>query len=87
MRVGGEASISAGPILVGSRVLVCVVPPDEAARGGAENAMVTGIVTRHTADDGSLEAALGRSGSGNRRKREKNGGENSRESHRSYLLR
>jgi hypothetical protein len=59
-----QLSISAGSILIGSRVLASVMPPGEAARGCAEHAMVTGIVTRYTADNGSLKAAFGRSGSG-----------------------
>jgi hypothetical protein len=56
--------MSAGPILIRSRALVSVMPLGEAARGCAEHAMVTRIVTRHTADNGSLKAAFGRSGSG-----------------------
>ena len=57
-------SISAGPVRIGSRVLMSVVPPDEAARGCAEHAMVARKVTGRTADNGSLKAAFGRSGSG-----------------------
>ena len=48
--------MSAGPILIRSRALVSVMPPGEAARGCAEHAMVTGIVTRYTADNSSLKA-------------------------------
>jgi len=45
-------------------VLMSVVPPDEAAGGCAEHAMVARKVTGRTADNGSLKAAFGRSGSG-----------------------
>jgi len=78
--------MSAGPILIRSRALVSVMPPDEAARGCAEHAMVTAIVTRYTADNSSLKAPFRRSGALIPRSREKNGSENSRDSHRSYLL-
>ena len=57
-----KVSVSAGPVLC-SRVLVGVMPPDEAARGCAECAMMTRIVTGYTADNSSLDASLGRSGS------------------------
>jgi hypothetical protein len=49
-------------MLIGSRVLVSVMPADEAARGCAEHAMVSGIVTRYTTDNGSLKAPFRRSG-------------------------
>lgn len=54
--------MGAGPILIRSRALVSVMPPDEAARGCAEHAMVTAIVTRYTADNSSLKAPFRRSG-------------------------
>jgi hypothetical protein len=54
--------MSAGPILIRSRALVSVMPPDEAACGCAEHAMVTAIVTRYTADNSSLKAPFRRSG-------------------------
>ena len=57
-----QLSISAGSVLIGSCVLVSVMPADEAARGCAEHAMVTGIVTRYTADNSSLKAPFRRSG-------------------------
>jgi hypothetical protein len=57
-----QLSISVGPILIRSRALVSVMPPDEAARGCAEHAMVTAIVTRYTADNSSLKAPFRRSG-------------------------
>jgi hypothetical protein len=43
-------------------VLVSVVPPDEAAGGCAEHAMVTRIVTRYTADNSSLKAPFAEAG-------------------------
>jgi hypothetical protein len=45
-------------ILIGARVLLCVVPPDEAASRCPEDAMVTRIVTRRTANNGALDASF-----------------------------
>jgi len=68
-------------ILIGARVLVGVVPPDEAASGCAEGAMVTRTVTRCTTNNGSPDASFGRRGEGQCCKREKRGSQNGRGSH------
>jgi hypothetical protein len=51
-------------ILIRPRALVGVVPSDEAASGRTQGAMVTRVVARCTASDGSLDAPFGRRGDG-----------------------
>jgi hypothetical protein len=64
------------------RVLVRVVASDKAASGGAEHAMMAGIVTRHASRNGSLEAAFGRCGRHHARKHHQQGPQNSKIFHR-----
>jgi hypothetical protein len=55
------AGIGLPHVLLRVCALLGLMASDEAARGCSDDTVMAGVVTRHTPDDGALQAPLGRS--------------------------